>query len=94
MTPNEHLDRLDQRRRYLEARITAKKSVGWETVYDQSERDALAWILGIVMEASAPVPEGSTGCQHPEEKRRNTTTIGAEPEYMCLACGETVKGVM
>lgn len=45
MTPQEHIDRLDQRCRWLTARIAAKESVGWETVYDRSERDALAWAL-------------------------------------------------
>lgn len=40
-----HIDRIDQRRRYLEKRIEAKRSVGWETVYDESERAALAWAL-------------------------------------------------
>jgi hypothetical protein len=41
----EHLDRLDQRRRYLDERIAAKQRVGWEVVYDVSERDALAWAV-------------------------------------------------
>lgn len=42
----EHVARLDQRRRYLEKRIEAKRAVGWETVYDESEHAALAWALG------------------------------------------------
>lgn len=42
---SQHIERLDQRCRYLSARIQAKQSVGWETVYDESERDALAWAL-------------------------------------------------
>lgn len=40
-----HLDRLRQRRDYLSQRIQAKRNVGWETVYDESERDALTWAL-------------------------------------------------
>jgi hypothetical protein len=47
----EHLDRLDQRRRYLEQRIAAKRNVGWETVYDQSEHDALAWAVDTLKSA-------------------------------------------
>ncbi len=34
-----------QRRDYLTARITAKQQVGWETVWDERERDALTWVL-------------------------------------------------
>jgi hypothetical protein len=41
----QHLDRLDQRRRYLAGRVTLKQSVGWEFTYDQSEHDALAWAI-------------------------------------------------
>jgi hypothetical protein len=41
----EHINRLNQRRLYLDQRIGAKKNVGWETVYDESERDALTWAL-------------------------------------------------
>jgi hypothetical protein len=43
-----HLDRLEQRRRWLTERIKAKEIVGWETVYDTSERDALAWALRVI----------------------------------------------
>lgn len=32
------------------------------------------------------------GCPHPEDKRRDTTTMGGEAQYMCLVCGATVKG--
>lgn len=39
------IDRLDQRCRWLTARIAAKQSVGWDVTYDTSERDALAWAL-------------------------------------------------
>jgi hypothetical protein len=44
----QHIDRLDQRCKWLTARIAAKKSVGWETVYDESERDALLWALVVL----------------------------------------------
>jgi hypothetical protein len=44
-TDRQHIDRLDQRCKWLTARIVAKKSVGWETFYDESERDALLWAL-------------------------------------------------
>lgn len=46
---HEHLERLKQRRAYLAERIKAKQIVGWETLYDQSEHDALAWILQRIM---------------------------------------------
>jgi hypothetical protein len=51
-----HIDRIDQRRRYLEKRIDAKRSVGWETVYDESEHAALAWAL----EQLRPTPAAAT----------------------------------
>jgi hypothetical protein len=41
----EHYNRLEQRRNWLNERIIAKQKVGWETVYDESERDALSWAL-------------------------------------------------
>jgi len=34
-----------ERRDYLTARISAKQEVGWETVWDERERDALTWVL-------------------------------------------------
>ena len=40
--------RLDQRRLWLTERIKAKKAVGWEKVYDESERDALASALPLL----------------------------------------------
>ena len=95
MTPEEHLDRLDQRRRYLDARIVAKKTVGLETVYDQSERDALAWVLslmGAAMDAPPQVSEPE-GCPHPEDKRKASHNMGQEPEFFCFACQQFVKGV-
>lgn len=53
---SEHVARLDQRRRYLEKRIEAKRSLGWETIYDESERAALAWALEAL--EARPVLEG------------------------------------
>jgi hypothetical protein len=88
MTPQEHLDRLDQRRRYLEARIQAKKSVGWETLYDQSERDALAWIIGVVAE-----PVAVEECPHPEDRRISAHNLGEAPKFYCQICKQTVAGV-
>lgn len=89
MTPDEYLDRLDQRRRYLEARIAAKKSVGWETIYDQSERDALTWILAVVGQAMG-VPEIG-GCSHPEDKRVPSSNLGEPPAFFCQECKEIVQ---
>lgn len=92
MTAGEYVDVLDQRRRYLEARIAAKRSVGWDYVYDQRERDSLLWALGMLGQAFAPEPE--TGeCPHPEDKRRDTSVMGQERTFMCFACGATVKGI-
>lgn len=45
MTEQEFIDRIDQRRRYLDERIVAKQRVGWETVYDEQERNALQWAV-------------------------------------------------
>lgn len=45
-------------------------------------------LIGLVQ---GPEPE-IVGCPHPQEKRRDTTTMGGERQYLCLACGETVKG--
>ncbi len=39
------LNTIRQRCDYLTARITAKQQVGWETVWDERERDALTWVL-------------------------------------------------
>ena len=50
--------------------------------------------LLIAMEEGLVLPEGAAPeCQHPEEKRRVTTVMGGEPEYLCLVCGAVVKGV-
>lgn len=45
MTHEEALQRLDQRRRWLTARIAAKQSIQWDVEYDTAERDALQRIL-------------------------------------------------
>jgi hypothetical protein len=45
MTGTEAIRTLTERRDYLGHRITAKRSLGWETQYDQRERDALTWAL-------------------------------------------------
>lgn len=42
----QHLDRLDQRARYLTKRIAAKEEMAWESEHDRAERDALVWALG------------------------------------------------
>lgn len=39
------LQTLKERRDWLEQRVIAKKKVGWETTYDERERDALSWII-------------------------------------------------
>jgi hypothetical protein len=36
---------LRERRNWLNARIDAKKSVAWQTDWDERERDALTWAL-------------------------------------------------
>jgi len=40
-----HIDVLRDRAAYLAARVTAKKSVGWEWSYDERERAALIWAI-------------------------------------------------
>jgi hypothetical protein len=50
MTEPEKYDRLRQRRDYLTERIKGKKVVGWETVYDEAEREALSWALELLKE--------------------------------------------
>lgn len=34
----------------------------------------------------------SAGCPHPEDKRKPVNNMGEEPAFLCLACGQTVKG--
>lgn len=36
---------LRERKRWLDARIIAKRVVGWETDWDERERDALAYVI-------------------------------------------------
>ena len=50
----DHWDVLSDRRNYLEARIEAKKKVGWETRYDEREHAALAWALDLLVDTPAP----------------------------------------
>jgi len=47
-----HLAVLRDRERYLAARIAAKDSVGWETLYDLRERAALLWAIAILQKGS------------------------------------------
>ena len=48
----------------------------------------------IAMEEGVVLPDGAQPeCPHPEDKRRNTTVMGGQPEYLCLVCGAVVKGV-
>lgn len=42
---NEYLEVLRERATYLRGRIQAKKVVGWETQWDERERDALLWAM-------------------------------------------------
>lgn len=58
--PRTHYDRLDQRRLWLTNRIEAKEKTGWETTYDESERDALAAALA-VLEPADDKPEVDPG---------------------------------
>ena len=45
------------------------------------------------LEAQPAPKDGPPKCEHPEEKRKASHNIGQEPEFICFACGETVKGV-
>jgi hypothetical protein len=44
----DHLIVLCERRKWLDARIQAKTSVGWDTEWDERERDALAWAIDTI----------------------------------------------
>jgi hypothetical protein len=88
MTASEYLDVLDQRRRYLEQRVQAKKTVGWDYAYDQRERDALAFVLGVLTEPQEPAADGS--CQHPDDKRTDYSTFTVN-QFFCAACKTMVK---
>lgn len=52
MTNTEHLRTLQERERYLRARVRAKQSVGWESTYDERERAALAWAIETIERAT------------------------------------------
>jgi hypothetical protein len=45
---DDHLFVLSERHRYLKARMLAKDSVGRDTRYDERERAALEWALGVL----------------------------------------------
>jgi hypothetical protein len=49
-----HLQTLREREAWLRARIAAKQSVGWEVQYDERERAALEWAIGILKSQGAP----------------------------------------
>lgn len=40
-----HLGIIKQRCKWLTARIEAKRSIGWEVIWDTAERDALAFAI-------------------------------------------------
>lgn len=42
---NDHLLVLKERLKWMSARIAAKRSIGWETQWDERERTALAWAV-------------------------------------------------
>jgi len=44
----DHVFVLEERSRYLRARIQAKESVGWDARYDECERKALEWAIGVL----------------------------------------------
>jgi hypothetical protein len=50
---NENLVVLQERHNWLAARITAKRSVGWETQWDEREHRALAWAIEQLKQAEA-----------------------------------------
>jgi hypothetical protein len=41
----QHLSVLKERQRWMHARIEAKKSIGWETQWDERELAALTWAI-------------------------------------------------
>lgn len=45
-----HLIVLQERERYLRHRIEAKRTVGWETRWDEREHDALQWAIDALKE--------------------------------------------
>lgn len=38
-------------------------------------------------------PEAPTGCQHPEEKRLDTTVAGGPHKFICGVCDQEVEGI-
>ena len=42
---DEHLAVLRERAEYLDLRIVAKETLGWESVWDTRERQALLWAI-------------------------------------------------
>lgn len=51
-----------------------------------------AQVDALIASEESDLPE-ATGCPHPEEKRRDTSVMGQERSFLCLACGQVVKGV-
>jgi hypothetical protein len=50
--------------------------------------------LAIAMaEGASDTQTGPPACLHPEEKRKDMSTMGGEREFFCFACEQTVKGV-
>ncbi len=45
-----HFATLDTRRAYLTERIAAKRRIGWETQWDEAERNALTWALNQIID--------------------------------------------
>jgi len=43
---DDHLAVLRERAEYLDLRIEAKQTLGWETEYDRRELAALQWAIG------------------------------------------------
>lgn len=71
------LEVLIQRRNWLTARIEAKRSVGWETQWDEREWDSLSWAIEILWALSGEIEqkEAKEAKGQPEEvvRRSNIT---------------------
>lgn len=50
--------------------------------------------LVIAMAEGAQIQPEPEGCQHPDEKRKDTTTMGGERQWMCLVCGQRFLGAL
>jgi hypothetical protein len=48
ITPEEAIETLRQRRKWLTVRAESKAQIGWENIYDTRERDALTWALNVL----------------------------------------------